>query len=104
MSHLSRQPSADAQGFRPRLPLESYVRPKNYMLRIEPDQIRLVEFSASWNMGRLLLPRGVSQPNGRAMETDMGNALLDSYLARIGSSDRAIMYVTQASLRHGLTW
>jgi hypothetical protein len=31
---------ADAQCFRPRLHLESYVRPKNYMLRIEPDQIR----------------------------------------------------------------
>ena len=41
---------------------------------------------------------------GRAMEPGMGNALLDSYLARIGLSDRVIMYITQASLRHGLTW
>ena len=40
IGHLSRQPPADPQCFRPRLPLESYVRPKNYMLRFEPDQIR----------------------------------------------------------------
>ena len=53
-------------------------------------------------MGRLL-GFAVNQ-HGRAMETDMGNALLDSYLARIGLSDRVIMYITQASLRHGLTW
>jgi hypothetical protein len=44
------------------------------------------------------------EKEGRATETGVGNALLGSYLAQIGLSERAVFYITERSPNEELNW